>query len=67
MTSDLGKLKRKVDILGSARDTLQHRSAGRQCRQCRQCRQQQNPRGQRVGSIQLLCHAQAALRARFVT
>jgi hypothetical protein len=25
MTSDLGKLKRKVDILGTSRDTLQHR------------------------------------------
>jgi hypothetical protein len=25
MTSDLGKLKRKVDLLGSAKDTLQHR------------------------------------------
>jgi hypothetical protein len=27
MTSDLGKLKRKVDMLGSAKDTMQHRCA----------------------------------------
>jgi hypothetical protein len=28
MMSDLGKLKRKVDLLGSAKDTLSHRCVG---------------------------------------
>jgi hypothetical protein len=27
MTSDLGKLKRKIDVLGTAKDTMQHRCA----------------------------------------
>lgn len=27
MTSELGKLKRKVDVLGTAKDTVQHRYA----------------------------------------
>jgi hypothetical protein len=28
MVSDLGKLKRKVDLLGSAKDTVSHRYTG---------------------------------------
>lgn len=29
MVSDIGKLKRKVDLLGSPKDTLSHRCAGK--------------------------------------
>lgn len=28
MTSDLGKVKRKIDMLGTAKDTVRHRSGG---------------------------------------